>query len=444
VRRNKAEIAAHHGLRLLLLGGVAVLAYFVLSLFDHGAHADAGGRDQIGSADPVTAGVRLAVDATKAIPEPRSTAPKVTPGRPESPAAHTATQPPSRRHATTNRTPAAGDHRTAPPKAGERNPSSAPEKATNRRTAPSNHSARPKTPVTPAGQAPARRPSSPDLPQTHRSVDASALPGPPARLARPESPRSQVTDVPVPSRRPRLAKLPIPPTVASPQRGLSQPPPPAQMLAPALQPLTELPVPSALPPLTQLPVLSQLPPLNELPALSQLPPLTQLPVVNQLPALTGLPVLSQLLPPLTGVPAPALPPALSQTPALPAPPRFAATPQPSPAAGLPAEPTSLQALGGAAIGPHELAGPAIIRSVPPSRARPKATPAPLRPPVPEPQPFDRPGTTDRSSESAGHSSPALGTIPSSWLPEPLAWGPALAADPSAARGRATRYTGPPS
>jgi hypothetical protein len=38
----------------------------------------------------------------------------------------------------------------------------------------------------------------------------------------------------------------------------------------------------------------------------------------------------------------------------------------------------------------------------------------------------------------------LGTIPSSWLPGPLAGGPASAAGATAPRGRALRNSGPPS
>ena len=54
--------------RLLLLLGVAVAAYLVLSLFDHAAHADAGSIDQSIKA--------VADGAGKAVPEPKSILPE--------------------------------------------------------------------------------------------------------------------------------------------------------------------------------------------------------------------------------------------------------------------------------------------------------------------------------------------------------------------------------
>src|SRR3954453_21733770 len=64
--------------RLLVLLGVVVAVYLVLSLFDHAARADARSIDQVGATDPVA--------SVKAIRKPKSiiaksTAPKVHPQR---------------------------------------------------------------------------------------------------------------------------------------------------------------------------------------------------------------------------------------------------------------------------------------------------------------------------------------------------------------------------
>src|SRR3954467_12626117 len=56
--------------RLLVLLGVVVAVYLVLSLFDHAARADAGSIDQVSATDLVA--------WVKAIPEPKSISPKST------------------------------------------------------------------------------------------------------------------------------------------------------------------------------------------------------------------------------------------------------------------------------------------------------------------------------------------------------------------------------
>src|SRR3954451_12089638 len=69
-------------LRLLVLLGVAVAAYLVLSLFDHAARADAGSIDQStdhpGTTDRVASARVMAAGAGKAIPKPKSIIPKST------------------------------------------------------------------------------------------------------------------------------------------------------------------------------------------------------------------------------------------------------------------------------------------------------------------------------------------------------------------------------
>jgi hypothetical protein len=76
--------------RLLVLLGVAVAAYLVLSLFAHEARADAGSIDQsinhVGATDPVASVKAVAAGASKAIPAPtsivaKSTAPQAHPQR---------------------------------------------------------------------------------------------------------------------------------------------------------------------------------------------------------------------------------------------------------------------------------------------------------------------------------------------------------------------------
>jgi hypothetical protein len=224
--------------------------------------------------------------------------------------------------------------------------------------------------------------------------------------------------------------------------------------------LSELPLLSQLPALSGLPTLSELPLLSQLPALSGLPTLSELPLLSQLPALPGLaalsdpPVLSRLpaLPPGATLPWSSTQPGLAQLPALHQSPVQPAFPHPVSLRLAAASPTLT-----AAFQPPALVGPltamdrrlfvggtATVRSVSISRARAMLRPAPAQPLDPRPQPTDHSATTERTSESAGSSSPAMGTIPSSWLPEPLAGGRASAADATAPRGRALRYLGPPS
>ncbi|MET8148287.1 hypothetical protein ACIBSW_26975 [Actinoplanes sp. NPDC049668] len=65
--------------RLLVLLGVVVAVYLVLSLFDRAARADVGSIDEIGATDPVAS--VTAAGAKKAISTPKSPAPKVHPQR---------------------------------------------------------------------------------------------------------------------------------------------------------------------------------------------------------------------------------------------------------------------------------------------------------------------------------------------------------------------------
>src|SRR4051812_46273725 len=69
-------------IRLLVLLGVVVGAYLVLSLFDHAAQADARSIDQsidqIGATYPVASTRAMAAGARKAIPAPKSIIPKST------------------------------------------------------------------------------------------------------------------------------------------------------------------------------------------------------------------------------------------------------------------------------------------------------------------------------------------------------------------------------
>jgi len=66
--------------RLLVLLGVVVAAYLVLSLFDRAAHADAGSIDQstgsVGATEPAVSVKAVAGAARKAVPEPKSIIPK--------------------------------------------------------------------------------------------------------------------------------------------------------------------------------------------------------------------------------------------------------------------------------------------------------------------------------------------------------------------------------
>src|SRR4051812_36308959 len=64
--------------RLLVLLGVAVAAYLMLSLFDHAARADAGSVDRVGTTDPAASVKAVAAGARKAIPQPKSIIPKST------------------------------------------------------------------------------------------------------------------------------------------------------------------------------------------------------------------------------------------------------------------------------------------------------------------------------------------------------------------------------
>src|SRR5689334_16601482 len=78
--------------RLLVLLGVVVAAYLVLSLFDHAARADAGSIDQpmnhIGAPDAVDSVKATAAGVRKTIPAPRSTTPKSTTPKSTTPKAH--------------------------------------------------------------------------------------------------------------------------------------------------------------------------------------------------------------------------------------------------------------------------------------------------------------------------------------------------------------------
>jgi hypothetical protein len=72
--------------RLLVLLGVALAAYLVLSLFEHAARADAGSVDRVGATDPAASVKAAAGGASKAVPQaksiiPKSTAPKAHPQR---------------------------------------------------------------------------------------------------------------------------------------------------------------------------------------------------------------------------------------------------------------------------------------------------------------------------------------------------------------------------
>ena len=74
--------------RLLVLLGVIVAVYLVLSLFDHAARADAGSIDQIGATDPVASVKAMTAGARKAIPEPKSIIPKSIMPKSTAPKAH--------------------------------------------------------------------------------------------------------------------------------------------------------------------------------------------------------------------------------------------------------------------------------------------------------------------------------------------------------------------
>jgi hypothetical protein len=65
VRRFVAAAAAQRIARLLFMIGLAVAAYFALSVFDHAARADEGLKDRLGNADPPASVEKLAVDAEK-------------------------------------------------------------------------------------------------------------------------------------------------------------------------------------------------------------------------------------------------------------------------------------------------------------------------------------------------------------------------------------------
>jgi len=71
--------------RLFVLLGVVVAAYLLLSLFDHAARADVGSTDHIGASDPLSSVKITAADAKKAIPQPKSIAPKTPPRRSQRP-----------------------------------------------------------------------------------------------------------------------------------------------------------------------------------------------------------------------------------------------------------------------------------------------------------------------------------------------------------------------
>src|SRR5690242_17380328 len=76
-RRGGVPGVARGVVRLLVLLGVAVAAYVVLSLFSHAARADAG-PGLIGTADPVGAVKATADRVTKVIPKPQVSKPQVS------------------------------------------------------------------------------------------------------------------------------------------------------------------------------------------------------------------------------------------------------------------------------------------------------------------------------------------------------------------------------
>jgi hypothetical protein len=222
--------------------------------------------------------------------------------------------------------------------------------------------------------------------------------------------------------RPRLPTAPATPkTPAAPDR-------------PALPdlPAFALPALPEQPALAELPALPRLQELPRLLAVSALPRLQELP---RLPALPQRPVLPQ--PPIE--PVFPRPPAVPQLPAMPQAHSLADSPS-LPASHCPPDvtgPSTAPAL-------NEFAGPTAVRPGPVSRARPGVMPLPAQPLNPRPRPIDRSATTERTGESAGNGSPAMGTVPSSWLPEPLAGRTPLADGAAAPLGRAVQYAGPPS
>jgi hypothetical protein len=89
-REGGAPGVTRRVVRLLVLLGVMVAAYLVLSLFDHAARADGVSADQIGATDPVTLKVK-ADGAKRAVPEPKSVLRNTAPSKTHSQKIHRST-----------------------------------------------------------------------------------------------------------------------------------------------------------------------------------------------------------------------------------------------------------------------------------------------------------------------------------------------------------------
>src|SRR3954468_13281681 len=96
--------------RLLVLLGVGVAAYLVLSLFDHAARADVGSIDQpidrIGATSPVATVKAVAAGARRAVPPPKSLLPKLTAPKTHPQKTHPQKTHPQKTHRSTIRMPA--------------------------------------------------------------------------------------------------------------------------------------------------------------------------------------------------------------------------------------------------------------------------------------------------------------------------------------------------
>jgi hypothetical protein len=367
--------------RLLVLLGVAVAAYLVLSLFDHAARADAGSIDQstnrVGATGPVASVKVMVGGAGKAIAEPKSISPKST-----APKAH-----PQRIHRPTIKTP-----EVYPPKV------RAPKKI----HAPKNQEPRKiQAPSIRAGETVRRVPvrtSKLRQPTSDAVRDAAGATVTPARTAVVRQKLSTPAQLPS---LPELAELPDLPQAAP--ASWTRLPDLPQAELPALPQLHSWPQLPGLPQ-TQLPSWSQLPglPQAQLPSWSQLPslPPARTPVLTRTTALTSAPVPHQ----------PLMPPVSAQVCSLPQPPAFA------PASGL-----------------------SGVTRPPTAQAQPRT--APLS--APPRQPADRSAPTGQARDSGGGNAPAMGTVSSSWRPEVAAAGRRLATD-LLARGRTIRFAGPPS
>jgi hypothetical protein len=385
--------------RLLVLLGAVVAAYFVLCLFDHAARADAGSVDQsidqVGSADPVASVEAVGAGATKAIPEPKSIIPKST-----APKAHL-----QRIHPSTIKV-----HGLDAPKI------QAPKKI---------HAPKIQAPSIRAGE-------------TVRRVQARKAQVRTLKLRQPRV--GAVRDVA------RAAATPARTAVV--RQKLSAP---AQLpVVPELAKLGDLP-PAARATLTRLPVLPQ----AELSALPQLL-LPSWPQLSYGPQMPGLP---QAQPPAW----PQLPswpqPSWSQLPSWPQPswsqlpswPQLAGLPQArtpvlTRVTALPSSPVPHQPLMTSVFAqvcqPPAFA-PALglsgVTKPPAAQAQPRTGPLP----APPQQPADHSTSTGQARDSGGGNAPAMGTVSSSWRSEVAAAGRRVATD-LIARGRTVRYAGPPS